>query len=83
MLAALPGRRHARPWLIEEVFLFEARPLLERLKARGLKIGVATSVRQAEWEEARIYPGEGLTHLGFPHAAGNLLSLFAGEPTDS
>ena len=45
-----------RPWGIDEVFLFEAEPLIDRLRDRGVKIGVATSVREEEWESARIYP---------------------------
>ena len=45
-----------RPWVINEVFLFEARPLIDRLVTRGVKLGAATSVRAAEWEDARIYP---------------------------
>ena len=45
-----------RPWSIDEVFLFEAEPLIDRLRDRGVKIGVATSVREEEWESARIYP---------------------------
>lgn len=81
--AAVSTKGQTRPWLIEEVFLFEAKPLLARLKARGVRIDVATSVRQAEWKEARIYPGEGLTRLGFADAAGNLLSLFVSKPPDS
>ena len=35
-----------RPWGIDEVFLFEAEPLIDRLRDRGVKIGVATSVRE-------------------------------------
>lgn len=38
------------------MFLFEATRLLATLKARGVKIGVATSVRVADWEAARVYP---------------------------
>ena len=76
------SKGQTRPWLIEEVFLFEAKPLVERLKTRGVKIGVATSVRQAEWKEARMYPGGGLSGLRFPDAARNLLSLFCGKPQE-
>ena len=28
------------------------------LKARGVKIGIATSVRQHEWQAAEIYPNK-------------------------
>ena len=50
------SKGEARPWLIESVFSFEARPLLRELRKRGLKIGVATSVRQTYWQKAEIYP---------------------------
>lgn len=55
---ATPGRTAAepQPWCIEEVYLFEARPLVEDLKARPVKLGAATSIRQDLWEGARIYP---------------------------
>jgi hypothetical protein len=42
--------------VISEAFLFEAVPLVERLKNRGIQIGVATSLTAQEWEAARIYP---------------------------
>ena len=46
----------ARPWGINEVFLFEAKPLIERLRQRDVKLGIGTSVREEEWMAARIYP---------------------------
>jgi hypothetical protein len=45
-----------RPWLIEAVYLFDAKELLGVLKKRGVKIGVATSVAKCLWAEAEIYP---------------------------
>ena len=45
-----------RPWGIKEVFLFEARPLIARLREHKVKIGIATSVREDEWERARVFP---------------------------
>lgn len=48
-----------RPWLVSEVFLFEAEGLLKRLRSRGVKIGVATSVTAVEWHAARIFPEGG------------------------
>ena len=76
------SKGQTRPWVIEEVFLFEAKPLLERLKIRGVKIGVATSVRKVEWEEARIYPGDGLSGLGFTNTARRYLSLFGDKTSE-
>jgi len=45
-----------RPWLINYVFLFNAAELVTELTARGVKIGVASSVRKHEWQAAEIYP---------------------------
>ena len=44
-----------RPWCIKEVFPFEAAPLVARVLARGVRVGTATSVRNQEWDRARIY----------------------------
>ena len=43
-----PGQSRTRPWVIDSVFLFDNEELLGRLRARGVKIGVATSVRKAD-----------------------------------
>jgi len=47
-----------RPWLIDYVFLFNAAELMIELSARGVKIGVATSVRKHEWQNSEIYPNK-------------------------
>ncbi|MXY24036.1 MAG: hypothetical protein F4Y45_05875 [Acidobacteria bacterium] len=54
--AATTSRGQTLPWLITEVFLFEARALHERFRVQKRKLGVAAYVRQHEWEAARIYP---------------------------
>lgn len=72
------SRGKTRPWLIKEVFLFETKWLLEELKKRRLKIGVATSVAQTYWELAKIYPdtaNHGLP-LAITEEQKSLLSLF-------
>ncbi len=53
---AATSRGEDRPWLIETVYLFEARPLVDALRRRGVKIGVATSVAQEYWDKAELYP---------------------------
>ena len=54
--SAVSSRGTVRPWGIKEVFLFEAAPLVARLRERPVKVGTATSVRQGEWDRARIFP---------------------------
>ena len=54
--SAVSSRGTVRPWGIKEVFLFEATPLVARLRRRGVNVGTATGVREAEWERARIFP---------------------------
>ena len=59
---AASSKGKSRSWAVDNVFLFEAEPLIGRLRKgsvkrkRGVKIGAATSVRSSEWENARIYP---------------------------
>lgn len=53
---ARSSRGATRPFFIDEIFLFEAKELHARLRERGVKIGVATSVRRADWELARVFP---------------------------
>jgi hypothetical protein len=45
-----------RPLLIEEAFLFDGPELVSPLQQRGVRIGVATSVRTHECEHARVWP---------------------------
>ena len=54
---APPGtsRGQTRPWVITEVFLFDAPELVKQLRSRDVKLGVAAYVRKREWEEARVY----------------------------
>jgi hypothetical protein len=54
--AAVTSRKRVRPWTIERVFLFEAQALANELQQIGVKLGVATSVRQYLWQNAEIYP---------------------------
>ena len=53
---AMTSRGQTRPLVITEVFLFDGPALVERLRRLGVRLGVATGVRQHEWEAARVYP---------------------------
>ncbi|MEM2785584.1 MAG: hypothetical protein QXW37_08610 [Candidatus Nitrosotenuis sp.] len=50
------SRGKTRPWTINSVFLFDAKILHETLKNRGLKLGIATSVKENLWNSSEIYP---------------------------
>ena len=72
----LTSKGATRPWVIEEVFLFDGPALVGRLRARGVKLGVATSVVLAEWEATRIYPTSEDSPLKIDENQERLLMLF-------
>jgi len=45
-----------RPITIEQAFIFNMGNLLNELHGRGVRIGVATSVKKDDWDKAMIYP---------------------------
>ena len=55
---AISSRGATRPWLISSVYLFNSQKLMNELKNRGVKIGIATSVISKLWGEAEIYPNQ-------------------------
>ena len=65
-----------RPLVISQVFLFKTGNLIPELKERGVKIGIATSVRKQSWESARIYPVQRNSELVLHEKQIILLSLF-------
>lgn len=82
ILTGPPGPASARPWIIESVFLFDSRELLGNLKERGVKVGVATSVRKEYWEAARIFPGHPGSPLELDESQVADLKLFAAAGED-
>lgn len=56
--SAYSSRGTTLPWIIEKVFLFDSKWLMEELKKRKVKLGIATSVIAQLWEEAEIYPNQ-------------------------
>ena len=56
VLTGRPGRASVRPWVIDSVFLFEHQRLVADLTSRAVKIGVATSIRTADWAAAQVPP---------------------------
>jgi phosphoglycolate phosphatase-like HAD superfamily hydrolase len=75
----MSSRGQTRPWIIEGVYLFDAQALVDELKRRGVKLGIATSIRQRLWAEAEIYPAQrcGLLELSDEQRAA--LKLFGAE----
>ncbi len=54
--STMTSRGEVRPWHIDSVFLFGGPTLVDHLKARSVKVGVATSVVTEQWNRAEIYP---------------------------
>jgi hypothetical protein len=69
----------ARPMVIDAVYLFDTATVVADLRARGLKIGIASSVRAQLWEAAEIYPRH---NPAFPldEEQRELLALFSHHP---
>lgn len=77
VLTGPAGRAPVLPWVIDSVFLFNQEHLIAKLTARQVKIGVATSVRRAEWEAARIFPPQTRAPLELTPSQIQLLKLFS------
>ncbi len=71
-----PAERRA-PWVIQSVYLFDARRLLEDLRARGVRIRTGSSVRKALWTAAEVYPESHNAVLTLSQEQRDLLALFA------
>lgn len=66
----------SRPWVIESVFLFHGQELIGSLQARGVKVGIATSVTSELWNAAEIYPVPRAALLTLSDEQRALLALF-------
>jgi len=73
-LSSSRGKTH--PLVITQVFLFNMNKLMPRLKERGVKIGIATSVRKSDWDEAMVYPVQVNRELVLSEEQVRLLRLF-------
>ena len=70
-------RGRSLPFRVASVYLFKTEDLVATLKAAGVDIGIATSVRKALWEEAEIYPVARSSSLVLTEDQKRLLGLFA------
>ena len=76
---AVSSRGGVRPWLIDYVFLFNAVELMIELNARGVKIGIATSVRKHVWQDSEIYPNKrNMTYRMSDDQLGKVLAFGSG-----
>ena len=64
-------------WSIDNVFLFEARSLIGRLRKRAIKIGTQTSILISEWKKAQIYPVPSKPPLKLTKDQENKIELFS------
>ncbi len=64
------------PWIIEDIFLFDANHLLMALRERSVQIGTRTSVINELWDRAEIYPRQHNTTLLLSEEQRSLLALF-------
>ena len=70
------SRGTVQPWTIASVYLFDAKDLMQQLNEHGVRIGIATSVRQKLWLEAEIYPSHNNPLLSLTTAQMEWLELF-------
>ncbi|MBM3470334.1 MAG: hypothetical protein FJX73_06035 [Armatimonadetes bacterium] len=73
---AKPSRGGTRPWLIRSVYLLEGPSLHKALEARGIKVGIATSVLRVLWWDTEIFPEPRGTLLPPSAKQRRLLALF-------
>lgn len=74
---AQSSRETMRPWVIEAVYLFNARELITELSRSGIKIYEATSIKRALWDAAEIYPAAQNPALVLTDEQRRSLALFA------
>lgn len=68
-----------RPLLISSAYLFHMPSFIEILKQREVKIGIATSTKNADWDESEVYPRPNNSLLRLTPEQRQMLRLFAGE----
>ncbi len=74
--ATLSSKGMTRPWIVTCVSLFDARELVKSLVTRGVRIGIATSVRRELWDRAEIYPTSRNKQLVLSKEEKEMLDLF-------
>jgi hypothetical protein len=77
------SRGGTRPLAIDAVYLFEALALLAHLRARGVQIGIATSLTRGLWDAAECYPSPHNPALRLTSDQHRALALFSTRHTAS
>ena len=75
--APVSSKGKARPIVISQVYLFKMVELVDKLKRRGVKIGVATSLANCYWEDAEVYPRQANKTLRLTEEQMMRLELFS------
>jgi hypothetical protein len=70
------SRGGVRPLIIESVFLFDGKRIIEILRQNGSKVGIASSIRQEYWNEAEISPHWNNRILPLTNEQNTKLALF-------
>lgn len=65
-----------RLWVIDYVYLLRSEELVEKLKSRRVKIGVATSVAKQYWDNAEVYPNQHNFALEIDDRIKEILAIF-------
>jgi hypothetical protein len=73
---AASSRGAIRPWCIHNVYLFDANRLRAEQRARGVQLGVASSVTKRQWVAAEIYPSSNNLELSLTPEQFRVLQLF-------
>jgi hypothetical protein len=70
------SRGTTQPWCIDSVYLIDARRLQTEQLARGVKLGIASSVTKQQWLSAQVYPPTAASPLPLTREQADLLQLF-------
>ncbi len=77
-MGAASSRGTTRPLRISAVYLFTSTRLLDAVRARGVKIGVATSVISQQWDAAELFPRQSNRDLPLSAGQRQILESFGG-----
>jgi len=70
------GKKEPRPWVIDAVYLFDAKAIVKNLRKRDVNVGVASSVKNELWTDAEIYPTQRFMSITLSTKQKKMLRLF-------